>query len=222
MPTRVLLVDDHELFRRGLLMLLSHEPDIEVVGEAADGPAAVAMARRVRPDLVLVDLRRPGGRAGVCRVLKRAAPNTTVIAMAVEEDESELYDAVRAGASGYLLKEIPLAEVAGAIRSAADGAPLLSPHMAGRLLAELAPGGPDAGVDRPAARLAGYDVAPRLSESEQETLRLLARAAPYDLRAGRPDPASPARVAGVLRKVHQYAQWEASLHAMRRQDAAAG
>ena len=126
LPTRVLVVDGHELFRRGLLMLLSHEPDIEVVGECGDAGSAVELAESASPDLVLMDVRLPGA-GDACRAVIRAAPAVRILMLATEEGEDGLVAAVAAGASGHLLKETSLDEVAAAIRTAVDGIAVLSP-----------------------------------------------------------------------------------------------
>src|SRR5262249_47691818 len=117
---KVLVVDDHALFRRGIQMVLRQEPDIDVVGEAADGIEAVESAREVAPDVILMDVRMPG-RTGIeaTRLIKDLMPHVKVLMLTISDDEGDLYEAIKAGASGYLLKEIPVEEVADAIRSVA-------------------------------------------------------------------------------------------------------
>jgi two-component system NarL family response regulator len=164
---RVLVVDDQELFRRGLTMLLGVEPDMEVVGEAADGAAAAAMAATAVPDVVLMDVRMPQ-QTGIeaCTAVKDAAPNARIIMLTVSDDEADLYDAVKSGASGYLLKDSSIEEVAQAIRVVADGQSLISPSMAIKLLDEFKQ---MARTDRQAVPT------PRLTERELEVLRLVAQ-----------------------------------------------
>ncbi len=164
---RVLVVDDQELFRRGLTMLLGVESDIEVVGEAADGVSAAALAAGTQPDVVLMDVRMPR-QTGIeaCAAMKDAAPKARIVMLTVSDDEADLYDAVKSGASGYLLKDSSIEEVAQAIRVVADGQSLISPSMAIKLLDEFKQ---MARTDRQAVPT------PRLTERELEVLRLVAQ-----------------------------------------------
>ena len=117
-PIRVLIADDHALFRRGLEMVLKKEPGIELVGQASDGAEAVQMAREALPDVVLMDIRMPkitGIEAA--RQVKVVAPSAKIVMLTVSDEEEDLFAAIRAGASGYLLKDTPLDEVAGAVRA---------------------------------------------------------------------------------------------------------
>ena len=135
----MLVVDDHALFRRGLEMVLIQESDIEVVGEAADGEGAVARAAELLPDVVLLDVRMPRG-SGIeaCSAIKDVAPSARIIMLTISDEEADLYEAIKAGATGYLLKEISIDEVAAAVRSVFDGQSLISPSMASKLLTEFA------------------------------------------------------------------------------------
>jgi DNA-binding NarL/FixJ family response regulator len=135
---RVVIVDDHALFRRGLDRVLSDEPDIEVVGEAADGVDAVARARELAPDIVIMDVRMPRA-SGIeaARTIRAVLPETKVIMLTVSDLEEDLYDAVRAGVNGYLLKEVAIEEVADAVRAVAAGHSLVSPSMASKLFSEF-------------------------------------------------------------------------------------
>ena len=121
-PIRVIIVDDQELFRRGLTMLLGVEDDIDVVGEAGDGIAATELAATAAPDVILMDVRMPK-RSGIeaCVAIKDIAPTARIIMLTVSDEEADLYDAVKNGASGYLLKDSSIDEVAQAIRVVADG-----------------------------------------------------------------------------------------------------
>jgi len=118
----VLIVDDHALFRRGLQMVLDGETDIEVVGEAADGHQALEQAQELMPDVVLMDVRMPR-RSGIeaTREIRNALPHVRVLMLTVSDEEADLYEAIKAGASGYLLKEISTDEVPEAIRSVMNG-----------------------------------------------------------------------------------------------------
>jgi len=116
-PIRVLIVDDHALFRRGLEMVLAEEPDIELVGEASDGAEAVAKAGEALPDVILMDIRMPKS-SGIeaCRAMKEVAPSAKIVMLTISDEEEDLFEAIRAGASGYLLKDIPYDEVADVVR----------------------------------------------------------------------------------------------------------
>ena len=137
-PVRVIVVDDQELFRRGLIMLLGEDSDIEVIGEAADGVAATDLAIATAPDVVLLDVRMPK-RSGVeaCRAIKEAVPTAKIIMLTVSDEEADLYEAVKSGASGYLLKDSSIEEVAQAIRVVNEGQSLISPSMAVKLIDEF-------------------------------------------------------------------------------------
>jgi DNA-binding NarL/FixJ family response regulator len=164
---RVLVVDDQELFRRGLTMLLNVETDIDVVGEAADGASAVRLATDLAPDVVLMDVRMPK-QTGIeaCTAIKDAAPNARIIMLTVSDEEADLYEAVKNGASGYLLKDSSIDEVAQAVRVVADGQSLISPSMAIKLLDEF----------KQMSRTDRSTVpTPRLTDRELEVLRLVAQ-----------------------------------------------
>lgn len=135
---RVVIADDQELFRRGLTMLLSQETDIEVVGEANDGVSVVDMVATLVPDVVLLDVRMPR-RTGIeaCRAIKEANPAVAVIMLTVSDEEADLYEAVKGGAAGYLLKDSSIEEVAQGVRVVADGQSLISPSMAVKLIDEF-------------------------------------------------------------------------------------
>ena len=135
---RVLIVDDHALFRRGLEMVLEQEDDVEVVGEAGDGSEAIEKAQELMPDVVLMDVRMPR-RSGIeaTQTIKDLIPHAKILMLTISDEEADLYDAIKAGANGYLLKEISIEEVANAIRSVAQGQSLISPSMASKLLTEF-------------------------------------------------------------------------------------
>ena len=131
---RVVLADDHPVVREGLRGMLAAEPDIEVVGEAASGPEAVALAERLRPDVILMDLRMPGG-DGV--EATRQLAGTTVVVLTTYDSDADILRAVEAGAAGYLLKDTPRAVLADSVRAAARGETVLAPAVAGRLLGRI-------------------------------------------------------------------------------------
>ncbi|MBQ0897723.1 response regulator transcription factor [Micromonospora sp. U56] len=134
----VLLVDDHPVVRAGVRGMLSGEPDIAVVGEAASAAEAVTAVRAVRPDVVLMDLRMPGvdGAAATANVLA-VAPGTRVVVLTTYETDGDILRAVEAGAAGYLLKDASRAELVDAVRGAARGETVLAPSVAGRVLRQL-------------------------------------------------------------------------------------
>ncbi|MGO9293325.1 MAG: response regulator [Streptosporangiaceae bacterium] len=170
-PIRTLIVDDHALFRRGLEMVLAAESDIELVGEASDGAEAVQKVGEVLPDIVLMDIRMPRS-SGIeaCRAMKDVVPSAKIVILTNSDEEEDLFEAIRAGASGYLLKDIPLDEVAGTVRAVHGGQSLINPSMAGKLLTEFASLARRDTDDR-----AEEVPAPKLTEREMQVLKLIAR-----------------------------------------------
>jgi DNA-binding NarL/FixJ family response regulator len=170
-PIRALIVDDHALFRRGLEMVLGAEDDIEVVGQASDGAEAVEKAGESLPDVVLMDIRMPRS-SGIeaCRKMKEVAPSAKIVMLTISDEEEDLFEAIRAGASGYLLKDIPLDEVADVVRAVHGGQSLINPSMAAKLLTEFA-----ALASREEEGRSQQVPAPRLTDREIEVLQLVAR-----------------------------------------------
>jgi DNA-binding NarL/FixJ family response regulator len=145
---RVMICDDHALFRRGLIMVLEAEDDIDVVAEAEDGEDAVEKAVEFVPDVVLMDVRMPGvdGIEATRRIAEKV-PTAKILMLTVSDEEEDLYEAIKAGATGYLLKEVSIEEVAPAARAVVAGQSLISPSMASKLLGEFSnprPGSPTA------------------------------------------------------------------------------
>jgi len=135
---RVLIADDQALFRRGLSVVLGASSDIAVIGEAGDGEEAVAKAAELVPDVVLMDVRMPGlGGIEAARRIRRALPATKVLMLTVSDEEDDLYESVKAGANGYLLKEIAVEELAQTVRAVMAGQSPVSPSMTSKLLAEF-------------------------------------------------------------------------------------
>ncbi len=167
-PIRVLVVDDQELFRRGLTMLLAIEPGIEVIGEAGDGVEGTTLATTAAPDVILLDIRMPK-RSGIeaCLAIKDAVPSAKIIMLTVSDEEADLYEAVKSGAAGYLLKDSSIEEVAQAVRVVADGQSLISPSMAVKLIDEFKQ------MSRPEREHVPGGL--RLTERELEVLRLVAK-----------------------------------------------
>ena len=166
-PLRVLVVDDHDLFRSGLRRLLDADEHLDVIADARRGDEGVQKAAELRPDVVVMDVSMPG-MSGVeaTRGVLECSPDSAVLMLTVTSDENAVLDAVLAGASGYLLKDATLPEIVRGIRAAAAGQSLIAPAVAGDLLARLrnhgAPGAPPAPL-----------AAPQLSPRELDVLRLV-------------------------------------------------
>jgi DNA-binding NarL/FixJ family response regulator len=168
MPVTVLLVDDEPLVRAGLRAVLEAQPDIEVVGEAADGAAVIPLVRQLRPDVVAMDVRMPlmDGIEATQAVLRTVDDPPKILVVTTFEDDEYVYEALRAGADGFLLKRARPAEIVHAVRLVAEGESLLFPASVRRLAARYRDG------DRRARAV--LDRA-RLTEREAEVLRLMAR-----------------------------------------------
>jgi DNA-binding NarL/FixJ family response regulator len=164
----VLLADDQAMVRAGFRLILSAEPDITVAGEAADGVQAVAAARRLRPDVTLMDVRMPhlDGIAATRQLLENGLAPTRVVVLTTFDVDSHVYDALRAGASGFLLKNAPPEDLVQAIRVVAAGAALLDPAVTRRVIEEFARN-PATGPRPPEVN--------RLTDRELEVLHLVAR-----------------------------------------------
>lgn len=169
MGIRVLLADDETLVRTGMRMILEAEPDVEVIAEASDGLEAVELALRVRPDVLLMDIRMPklDGLHATRRVLEVTNGKTRVVILTTFEVDEYVYEAVRAGASGFLLKTAPADQLVSSIRAAVAGEALLSPSVTRKLIEEF--------VRRSPTALDGGLVRSQLSARELEVLRLVAR-----------------------------------------------
>jgi two-component system NarL family response regulator len=211
-PIRVLIVDDHALFRRGLQMVLEGESDIDVVGEANDGHEAVEKAEQTTPDVVLMDVRMPR-RSGIeaTRAIKDTQPLTRILMLTISDEEADLYEAIKAGASGYLLKEISIEEVSGAVRAVHQGQSLISPSMASKLLTEFA-----SMVKRRDER--AQVPGPRLTDRELEVLKLVAKGM-NNRDIGQElfisENTVKNHVRNILEKLHLHSRMEAVVYAVR-------
>ncbi|MFG2567068.1 response regulator [Streptomyces sp. NPDC048567] len=164
--TRVFLVDDHEVVRRGLRDLIDDEPDMEVVGEAATAEQGLARGPALRPDVAVLDVRLPDGDGiGVCRELRSGLPGLACLMLTSFDDEDALLDAIMAGAAGYVLKQINGSDLVSAIRTVATGQSMLDPATTARLMRSLR--GPEERKSPEDERLAG------LSEREHSVLELI-------------------------------------------------
>lgn len=171
MTIRILLIDDHALFRSGVHALLQRQADFEVIGEAADGLEGLKRAKQFRPDVILLDLNMPGlSGLETLKLLVQDVPETVVIMLTVSEDLDELTLALREGAGGYLLKSIEADTLASAIRKAAAGQPVIADDMTARLVASLR-------TPKPAPLPASAVAADPLTTRERDIMRELARGA---------------------------------------------
>jgi DNA-binding NarL/FixJ family response regulator len=137
-PTAVFLLDDHEIVRRGVRDLLEAEPDITVVGEAGTAESALARIPALRPDVAVLDVRLPDGDGvSVCREIRSRMPEVACLMLTSFGDDEALFDAIMAGAAGYVLKQIRGTDLVGAVRTVAAGQSMLDPQAAGRLMASL-------------------------------------------------------------------------------------
>jgi DNA-binding NarL/FixJ family response regulator len=203
---RVLLVDDHAVVREGLRAFLSLQDGVEIVGEAADGEAGLREAERLRPDVVLMDLVMPRlDGVGAMRELRRRLPATRVIVLTSFLDDERLLPAIRAGAAGYLLKDVEPQVLAQAVRTAHAGKALLDPTVAARLVESI-------------AQPAGAEPRGALTPREEEVLDLIRRGLP-NKRIARElaisEKTVKAHVSHVLEKLGVTDRTQAALHAER-------
>jgi two-component system, NarL family, response regulator LiaR len=203
MAIRVLITDDHGVVRQGLRMFLSLDPELEVVGEAANGQEAVAMARELEPDVVLMDLLMPVmDGIGATEAIRAELPEVEVIALTSVLEDASVTGAVRAGAIGYLLKDTDAEELHRAIKAASEGKVQLAPEAAAKLMREVrAPESPEA-----------------LTERETEVLKLLARGKANKQIAGSlylSEKTVKAHVSSILMKLGVQSRTQAALHAVR-------
>jgi DNA-binding NarL/FixJ family response regulator len=200
---RVLLVDDHHVVRQGLVMFLGLDPELQVVGEAADGAQAVQLADQVMPDVILMDLLMPvmDGLTAIQKI-KQAHPEIEIIALTSVLEDDKVYKAVHAGAMGYLLKDTRADELAKAIKAASRGEVQLHPEAAKRLIREVRmPESPE-----------------KLTERETEVLRLIAKGLSnkdiaYQLVVS--EKTVKTHVSNVLAKLHLPSRTQAALYALR-------
>jgi two-component system NarL family response regulator len=210
---RVLIADDHELFRRGLEQAFDGEPDIDVIAEAEDGLSATERTIALVPDVVLMDVRMPGitGVEAAHRI-KGERPEVKIVMLSGSDDREDLFAAVRAGASGYLLKEVSVDDLADAVRAVHRGLGLLAPSMVASLMAEFITLSQQ--VDDNAPRTG----AAKLTERELEVLRLVARGMSNKAIAGElviAENTVKNHVRNILEKLHLRSRTEAAMYAVR-------
>ncbi|WP_348684182.1 response regulator [Acidovorax soli] len=225
-PVTLLVVDDHNLFRRGLVALLGQDPRLQVVGEAGDAAQAMRLAPALRPDVILLDNHLPGV-TGVDAIqgLREVSPASRVLMLTVSEDSQDLATALRNGAQGYLLKTIDGDLLAQAIHRAAAGEPVVSPELMGKLVAAFqSQGAPQANGAHashlsgktPAAEQSGTPLSPR----EEDVLREIARGASNKEIARALDIAETTvkiHVQHILRKLGLSSRVQAAVYASDRQ-----
>lgn len=203
---RILLVDDHPLFRQGVAYTLSREPDFTVVGEAATGRHALELARTLAPDVVLLDITMPEGDGlETAARLAQEAPLAHIVMLTASEDGDDLVTAMKVGARGYVVKGAGAAEVVTAVRSVAAGEAYITPRMAGNLLLEL--------THKPAA-----NPLDELTEREREVLALLAQGMTnreIGQQLSLAEKTVKHYVTSVLQKLHVRSRVEAALLAQR-------
>lgn len=209
---RVLLVDDHTLFRQSLAYLLQQTDDIELVGQAGDGVEAVEKARELMPDVVLMDIRMPQ-RSGTeaTRLIKQEAPSINILMLTVSDEEADLFDAIKAGAKGYLLKNIDSLKLVEAVRMVAAGGVVVSAPMAENLLHEFA---------AMAERQAPQARAPRtiITDREREILSQLAHGASnreIGQALGISENTVRAHLRNILEKLHLHNRIQAAAYAIK-------
>ncbi|CAG9270197.1 response regulator [Paraburkholderia unamae] len=222
MTIRILLIDDHTLFRSGVSALLQRQPDLEVVGEASDGVEGVKRAKQHVPDVILLDLNMPGlSGLETLQLLVEDLPDTAVVMLTVSEDADELTAAMRAGARGFLLKSIDADALVAAIRKAASGQPVITEHMTAKLVEQMRkPAQPSA----PSVQSAARTSADALTAREREIVRELARGASNKEIARTLDLAESTvkiHVRNILRKLNLSSRVQVAIYAVG-QDGMAG
>ena len=212
-PIRVVVADDQALFRRGLSVVLAASDDIEVVGEASDGEEAVAKAQELTPDVVLMDVRMPR-LSGIeaARHIRRILPATEILMLTVSDEEEDLYESVKAGANGYLLKEIAIEEIAETVRAIVQRQGVISPSMTSKLIAEFR------ALSRRAADREELPP-PGLTDREMQVLRLMAQSKSNKDIAGAlfiSENTVKNHVRNILEKLHLHSRMEAVTYAWRK------
>ena len=207
---RILLVDDHILFREGLASLLNSQPDLSVVGEAGSVPEAVALARKLQPDLVLLDLGLPPGSGlDAMHAILADRPETSIVFLTVHEEDDLLFAAIRGGAKGYLLKNTPVSKLLPYLRGVEHGEAAITPLLARRILDEFSHSRPPCAPE---------DGSSELTPREVEVLRELSRGATNRAIADRlviSERTVKTHVSNILMKLGLSSRTQAALHAVR-------
>jgi two-component system nitrate/nitrite response regulator NarL len=222
MTIRILLIDDHTLFRSGVSALLQRQPDLDVVGEASDGLEGVKRAKQHLPDVILLDLNMPGlSGLETLQLLVEDLPDTAVVMLTVSEDADELTDAMRAGARGFLLKSIDADALVAAIRKAASGQPVITEHMTAKLVEQMRkPAQPSA----PSVQSTARTSAETLTARERDIVRELGRGASNKEIARTLDLAESTvkiHVRNILRKLNLTSRVQVAIYAVAQDSMAA-
>ena len=208
-----MIADDHAMYRQGMAVVVELDGLARVVGQASNGDEAVTVCRRLQPDVILMDVRMPGvGGIEACRRIHDADPRARIRMLTMSDDEDDLFEAIKAGASGYLLKDLPGEEVADAIRRVHEGQAIIPPNMAATLLHEFSRLSQDSG---PGAE----DEDRHLTEREHEVLRLVARGLvnrEIATQLGISENTVKNHVRSILEKLHLHSRVEAAVYAHRR------
>ena len=211
-PIRVLIADDQPLYRRGLEVVLHTEEDIEVVGEAEDGEEAITKAEELAPDVVLMDVRMPRVNGiEATQAIRDRVPTTKILMLTVSDEDSDLYEAIKAGASGYLLKEVSVEEVAASIRAVMQGESKITPSMASKLINEFS------AMSKRADERQRLPV-PALTARELEVLKLVAKGMSNREIADElfiSENTVKNHVRNILEKLHLHSRMEAVMYALR-------
>jgi DNA-binding NarL/FixJ family response regulator len=206
---RVLLVDDHPLFRKGLLKLLATEKDIEVVGEASDGHEALTKARELMPDIILMDIKMPRcDGLEATRLINEECPYIKIVMLTVSDDDEDLFQALKSGARGYLLKTLEPEDLYRMIRDVFDGEAAMSPTMATKILKELS------GAK---AREPKKSPGSRITEREKEVLQLVTEGAGNKEIAARlfiSESTVRNHLHNILEKLHLHNRVQAAIYAL--------
>jgi RNA polymerase sigma factor (sigma-70 family) len=210
-PLRILLADDHTLFRQGIRVGLDSRDDMEIVGEAADGLEAIALARETMPDVILMDISMPRySGLEATRRIKREMPYVKIIILTVSDQEEDLFEAIRSGADGYMLKNLEARELFETLQIVARGNVLLSGAVAGKILKEFR--------QRPAPEARLAEVVDPLSERELEVLELVVAGMTNSEIAERlviSEATVKNHLKNILEKLHLRNRTEAAVYALR-------
>ncbi|MBI4180743.1 MAG: response regulator transcription factor [Chloroflexi bacterium] len=203
-PTKVLIVDDHPVFRGGLRSLLSTRPDFHIIGEARNGEEAISLARDLKPDLVLMDIRMPRiGGLEATRLIKKENPQIHIVMLTVSEDEDDLFEAIKCGAQGYILKNLASSDVLDLIKQGAEGEAAFTPSLASRTLMTL--GSPK------------LEKSESLTTREREVLEQLVlgyRNAAIAKNLGLTEATVRFHLSNILSKLHAHSRTEAAIKAL--------
>lgn len=206
---KILLADDHHLFRSGIKLLLQRQKDFDVIGEAGDGAECVKLAQKLKPDLVLLDLHMEGvGGLEALPLLKKEVPDANVLMLTVSEDAADLIEALKLGAAGYLLKNIDTDFLLDSIKRAANGESVMSPQMAANLANAIR-------LEKKAT--AEKEDVPHLSPRETQIIQLIAKGESNKEIARNLDIAESTvkiHVQGILRKLNLTSRVQAAIYAI--------